>query len=76
MERVIRYIEEKGWEPKVIVEDGLTSIEFSYRGVAYHIWEFDDNERGVDTNIRHGGKMEEITGDYEEKIFQILGEWK
>ena len=41
-------------------EDGLGSIDFDYRGVPYHIWEFEDGERGVETNLRSGGRQEEI----------------
>ncbi|MCI8853810.1 MAG: kinase, partial [Lachnospiraceae bacterium] len=41
----------------------------------YHIWEFEDGERGVETNVRHGGKQEEILGDYEAILLEIMGEW-
>lgn len=76
LRRVIQYLEEKGWNPQVIEDDGVLSIEFTFRGVAYHIWEFDDGERGVDTNLRHGGGMEEITGDYADRLLEILEGWQ
>ena len=48
----------------------------AYRGVAYHIWEFYDGEWGVETNVRHGGGMEELTGDYETELLEIMKDWK
>ena len=52
------------------------SLDFEYRGLRYHIWEFRDGEWGVETNIRQGGKDEELLGEYEDEIVKILGEWK
>ena len=72
LKRVLAYIREKGWTYKVTEEDGCGSIDFEYRGVSYHIWEFHDGEWGADTNVRNGGGMEELTGDYEAKILEIL----
>lgn len=56
--------------------DGCGSLDFEYRGLRYHIWEFCDGGWGAETNIRQGGKDEDIQGDYEEEIVKILGEWK
>ena len=52
-------------------EDGL------YRGVSYYIWEFaDGEEKGVETNLRSGGRSEDLTGeDYEEKLLELL-KWR
>ncbi|MCD8104466.1 MAG: toxic anion resistance protein [Lachnospiraceae bacterium] len=52
LERVRSFIEERGWKYSYSEEDGYGSIDFEYRGLAYHIWEFDDGERGVETNLR------------------------
>ncbi|MDO5425214.1 MAG: kinase [Eubacteriales bacterium] len=58
-------------------EDGLGSLDFLYRGVPYHIWEFADEAEanGVETNIRNAGKDEEIEGNYEEALLQELKNW-
>lgn len=56
--------------------DGCGSLDFEYRGLRYHIWEFCDGEWGVETNIRQGGKDEDILGDYEDELVRLLGEWK
>ena len=55
-------------------EDGLGSIDFVYRGISYHIWEFEDQERGVETNVRNAGRSEDITGAYEEVLVELLKE--
>ena len=55
-------------------EDGLGSIDLVYRGITYHIWEFEDGERGVETNLRNAGRSEDILGDYEKELEKILRE--
>lgn len=76
LEKVRAYLKERGWEYAYTEEDDLGSIDFDYRGVPYHIWEFcEDGVRGAETNVRHGGRMEEITGDYEEEILRIVKKW-
>ncbi|MCD7841597.1 MAG: hypothetical protein LUG56_03920 [Lachnospiraceae bacterium] len=42
--RVRSFIEERGWKYSYSEEDGCGSIDFEYRGLAYHIWEFDDGK--------------------------------
>lgn len=76
LERVLSLIEKRGWTFRRCMEDDCESIDFEYRGVSYHIWEFHDEEWGVETNVRHGGGMEEITGDYETKLLEIMEDWK
>lgn len=76
LEQVLALIKERGWTFKDCLEDECESIDFEYRGVSYHIWEFHDGEWGVETNVRHGGAMEEITGDYEAELLEIIKDWK
>ena len=74
--KVRAFLEDRGWDYKYTEEDGCGSIDFDYRGVPYHIWEFHDgDEWGVETNIRHGGRSEELTGDYETELLEIMKEW-
>lgn len=58
-------------------EDGLGSIDLIYRGVSYYIWEFaEGEEKGVETNLRSGGRSEDLTGEnYEEKLLELL-KWR
>ena len=75
--RVRAYLEEKGWEYEYHEEDGCGSVDFSYRGVPYHIWEFEeDGEWGVEMNLQHGGRQEEVLGDYETKLIEMMDSWQ
>ena len=42
--RVLAFLEEKGWKYSYCCEDDCGSIDFEYRGVPYHIWEFHDGD--------------------------------
>ncbi len=75
LERVLAFIRERGWDCRESQEEECKSLDFEYRGVAYHIWEFHDHEWGVETNVRHGGSMEELTGDYESELLEIMKDW-
>lgn len=76
LKRVLTFIQERGWEYTYSEEDGLGSIDFDYRGVPYHIWEFEDGERGVETNLRSGGRQEELSGDYETELLELMKDWR
>jgi len=75
LNRVLALIQERGWTYSYTEEDGLGSIDFDYRGVPYHIWEFEDGERGVESNVRNGGRQEEFLGDYESELLEIMKDW-
>jgi hypothetical protein len=75
LNQVLAFIRERGWNYHYSEEDGCGSIDFDYRGVPYHIWEFEDGERGVETNVRHGGRQEELLGDYEAELISIMKDW-
>ena len=64
----------KGYAFTYAEEDGVGSIDFRDRGLDYHIWEFcgDDGVFGVETNLMHAGRMEELAGDYEAEILEML----
>ena len=58
-----------------VEEDGCGSIDFEFRGLRYHIWEFQDSEWGVETNVYLAGRSEDILGDYETKISNLICTW-
>lgn len=59
-----------------VEEDGCGSIDFQFRGLRYHIWEFlDDGVWGVETNVYTAGRSEEMLGDYENEISQLILSW-
>ena len=40
------------------------------------IWEFEENgERGAETNLYHGGRQQEVLGDYEEELIREMKRW-
>ena len=49
-------------------EDGCGSLDFMFRGLKFHVWEYHDGVWGAETNIYEAGRSEDIEGDYEEKI--------
>ena len=75
LSRVQSFLESRGWHYTYSEEDECGSIDFEYRGLAYHIWEFNDGGRGVETNLRHGGRNEDIFGDYEIELLEIMKDW-
>lgn len=76
LEKIQSYLKEKQWKYEYSEEDGLGSIDFEHRGLSYHIWEFEDGGYGAETNVRTVGRQEDITGDYEKEIIDILKTWQ
>lgn len=58
-----------------VEEDGCGSIDFQFRGLRYHIWEFQDEDWGVETNVYLAGRSEDVLGDYETKIAELILTW-
>ena len=58
-------------------EDSCGSLDFQFRGLRYHIWEFvdDDGTYGVDTNVKCAGRSEDILGDYDTEIAGLILTW-
>ena len=75
LEKVQETLTEKKIEFDYVEEDGLGSIDFQYRGLAYHVWEFADEDGvpcGAETNLFHAGRSEDIEGDYKQVIIDEL----
>ena len=47
-------------------EDGCGSIDFMFRGLKFHVWEYEDSVWGAETNV---------LGDYEEIISREILSW-
>ena len=58
-----------------VEEDGCGSIDFEFRGLRYHIWEFHDEEWGVETNVYLAGRSQDVMGDYETEISELILTW-
>ena len=77
LQKIKKLLEEMKLEYTYTEVEECGSLDFDYRGVPYHIWEFHDGEWGVETNVRNGGQTEDITGDdYEEQVIAIIKDWE
>lgn len=57
-------------------EDGMGSLDFIFRGLKFHVWEFEDGKiLGAETNIFNVGKAQDIEGDYEAVIAKEILSW-
>ena len=76
MPEIQSVLNEKNISFSYVEEDNCGSIDFEHRGLRYHIWEFVDGDVwGVETNVYHAGKSEDITGDYEKEISELILSW-
>ena len=55
--------------------DGCGGIEFTRRGLAYHIWEYPPEDPGCASNVRSWGRMEDFDGDYESAVIDVVKDW-
>ncbi len=76
LERVQAALKELGVEYQYSENDGCGGIEFTRRGLAYHIWEYPAPERGAASNVRTWGRMEDYEGDYEAALLEVLRDWR
>ena len=56
-------------------EDGCGSIDFMFRGLKFHVWEYEDSVWGAETNVFAAGRSEDVEGDYEEIISREILSW-
>lgn len=76
LEKIQAFLSSKDYQYQYTEEDGCGSIDFEYRGIFYHIWEYPEEERGAQSNVRNAGRSEEFFGDYENAIIEIIKGWK
>lgn len=74
LKKVRQALEENGFSYHYSIEDGCGSIDFEHRGLTYHIWEFADGDKpcGVETNLFHAGKSQDIEGNYEDILAEEI----
>lgn len=75
LKKICAFLDRRHIAHQYTCEDGCGSIDFLYKGLSYHIWEFPPEERGAESNVRSAGRMEVFGGDYEEQILAILETW-
>lgn len=77
LEKIKKYLTDRGLQYKYCEQEQLGSIDFEYRGVGYHIWEFWENGRyGAESNVKNGGKLEDYLEDYEQKLIDEMENWE
>ena len=55
--------------------DGCGSHDFLYRGLKFHVWEYEDRDGGAETIIYEAGRCQDIEGNYEEVIAKEILSW-
>ena len=75
LEKVQDALKRKKIEYSYTEEDGCGSIDFMFRGVRYHVWEYEDNGWGVEAILRNAGRSEEIEGDYDTILSEEILSW-
>jgi hypothetical protein len=80
MERLLKIqnlLKEKEISYTYSEEDGCGSVDFMHRGLPYHIWEYADESSpcGVETNVFHAGRSEDIEGSYEDTLIEEIKNW-
>ena len=73
--RIQAFLRERGIDYQYTENDGCGGIEFTRRGLAYHIWEYPEPDPGAASNVRTWGRMEDYEGDYEAAILEVMAAW-
>ncbi len=75
LQRVREVLDKKRITYKYSEEDGCGSLDFLFRGLSFHVWEFCDNGWGAETNIFNVGRSQDLEGDYESEIAAEILSW-
>ena len=76
LERIRQFLDDRQYAYRYSENDDCGGIEFTLRGLTYHIWEYPSPERGAASNVRSAGRMEDYEGDYEEAIIAVMRSWE
>ncbi len=55
--------------------DGCGSLDFLFRGLKFHVWEYEDQAWGAETNVFDAGRSQDLEGDYEQIIAREIRSW-
>ena len=75
LERVQHALQQKRIVFSYSEEDGCGSLDFEFRGLRYHVWEYHDGVWGAETNVFDTGRSRDIEGDYEKIIADEILTW-
>ncbi len=74
--KIRAYLDSKNWPYRYTENNDCGGIDFNHRGLAYHIWEYPEPERGAQSNVLGAGRMIDYEDNYEEQILDILKSWE
>ena len=75
LEQVQEALKTKNINYQYTEEDGCGSLDFMFRGLSFHVWEYEDGVRGAETNVFSAGRSREVEGDYEKTISEEILSW-
>lgn len=75
LEKVQEALKTKNIHYEYTEENGCGSLDFMFRGLRFHVWEYEDRVWGAETNVFEAGRSQDIEGDYEEIISREILSW-
>jgi len=75
LEKVQEALKTKNIHYEYTEENGCGSLDFMFRGLRFHVWEYEDRVWGAETNVFEAGRSQDIEGDYEEIISGEILSW-
>ena len=75
LEKVQEALKTKNFHYEYTEENGCGSLDFMFRGLRFHVWEYEDRVWGAETNVFEAGRSQDIEGDYEEIISKEILSW-
>ena len=75
LEKVQEALKTKNIHYEYTEENGCGSLDFMFRGLRFHVWEYEDRVWGAETNVFEARRSQDIEGDYEEIISKEILSW-
>ena len=75
LKKVQKALKTKNINYEYTEENGCGSIDFMFRGLRFHIWEYEDRVWGAETNVFEAGRSQDIEGAYEDVISDEILSW-
>lgn len=75
LEKVQEALKTKNIHYEYTEENGCGSLDFMFRGLRFHVWEYEDRVWGAETNVFEAGRSQDIEDDYEEIISKEILSW-
>lgn len=75
LNRIQDALKKKNIKYQYTEENGCGSIDFMFRGLRFHVWEYEDRVWGAETNVFEAGRSQDIEGNYELVISEEILSW-